>query len=115
MAQYLALIYENEASWATVDEATYSRILGDHMSFIEKNADSIVGGEALEPSSTATFLRTNASGEVVVTDGPFAETKEALGGYYLLEAPDLDAALALAKKIPAEFGGVEVRPIRKMS
>jgi hypothetical protein len=115
MAQYLALIYENEASWATVDETTYSRIHGDHMKFIETNAASIVGGEALEPSSTATFLRTNASGEVVVTDGPFAETKEALGGFYLLEAPDLDAALALAKLIPAEFGGVEVRPIRKMS
>jgi hypothetical protein len=115
MAQYLALIYENEASWATVDEETYSRIHGAHMKFGENNASSIVGGEALEPSSTATFLRTNASGEVVVTDGPFAETKEVLGGFYLIEAPDLDAALAIAKQIPAEFGGVEVRPIRKMS
>jgi hypothetical protein len=115
MAQYLALIYENEASWATADEETYNRIHGNHMKFGENNGASLVGGEALEPSSTATFLRTNASGEVVVTDGPFAETKEVLGGFYLIEAPDLDAALAIAKQIPAEFGGVEVRPIRKMS
>jgi hypothetical protein len=85
------------------------------MKFGENNGASLVGGNALEPSSTATFLRTNASGEVVVTDGTFAETKEVLGGYYLIEAPDLDAALAIAKQIPAEFGGVEVRPIRTMS
>jgi hypothetical protein len=115
MAQYLALIYENEASWANADEETYNRIHGAHMKFGENNGASLVGGEALEPSDTATFLRTNAKGEVVVTDGPFAETKEVLGGFYLIEAPDLDAALAIAKQIPAEFGGVEVRPVRKMS
>jgi hypothetical protein len=57
-------------------------------------------------------VRLGADGEPVVTDGPFAETKEALGGYYLIEAADLDEALALAKQIPAPFGGVEVRPIR---
>jgi hypothetical protein len=114
MAEYLALIYENEASWATADEETYKRILGGHMSFGENNGASLRGGNALEASATATTLRTNAAGEVVVTDGPFAETKEALGGYYLFEAPDLDAALAIAKQIPAEFGGVEVRPIRPM-
>lgn len=64
---------------------------------------------------TATSLRRNSSGEIVATDGPFAETKEALGGYYVIEADDLDAALAVAKQVPAHFGGVEVRPIREMN
>ena len=65
----------------------------------------------MEPTTTATSIRTSLGGDVTVTDGPFAETKEALGGYYLIEAPDLDAAIALAKKVPARFGGVEVRPV----
>ena len=63
---------------------------------------------------TATSIRKNASGQSVTTDGPFAETKEAIGGYYVIEADDLDAALAVAKEVPANFGGVEVRPIRDM-
>jgi hypothetical protein len=64
---------------------------------------------------TATSIRTSATGETVTTDGPFAETKEAIGGYYLVEADDLDAAIAIAKDIPAPFGGIEVRPVRDMS
>jgi hypothetical protein len=114
MAQYLVLIYENEESWANADEATGNRILGEHNSFGEKHGASLRGGNALEPSMTATSIRKNASGESVTTDGPFAETKEAIGGYYLIEAADLDAALAVAKDVPANFGGVEVRPIREM-
>jgi hypothetical protein len=66
----------------------------------------ILGGNALQPTATATSVRGD-----VVTDGPFAETKEALGGYYLVEASDLDQALAIGKLCPAPFGGVEVRPI----
>jgi hypothetical protein len=77
-----------------------------HNKFGAENKDAIVGGEALQPTSTATSIRGG-----VVTDGAFAETKEALGGYYLIEAADLDAALAIAKQVPAEFGGVEVRPL----
>ncbi|HEY5092484.1 MAG TPA: YciI family protein [Acidimicrobiales bacterium] len=115
MTQYLVLIYENEQSWANADEATYGRILGEHNSFGEKNGASLRGGNALESTMTATSLRKNASGEIVATDGPFAETKEALGGYYVIEADDLDAALAVAKQVPANFGGVEVRPIREMN
>lgn len=114
MAQYLVLIYENEESWADVDEATAGRIMGEHGSFGEKNNALIRGGNALEPSSTATSLRKNAAGEMVITDGPFAETKEAIGGYYVIEAADLDAAIAVAKQVPATFGGVELRPIRDM-
>jgi hypothetical protein len=66
----------------------------------------------LQPSATATSVRRDASGRVTVTDGAFAETKEALGGYYVIEADDLDEALAVAKQVPAPFGGVEVRPVR---
>ena len=68
------------------------------------------GGEALHPTASATTVRVR-DGEVVATDGPFAETKEALGGYYLIEAADLDEAIAIAKDCPARFGGVEVRPV----
>jgi hypothetical protein len=114
MAQYLVLIYENEESWANVDEATYGRIHAEHNDFGKKHGASLRGGNALEPSMTATSIRKNASGEPVTTDGPFAETKEAIGGYYVIEADDLDAALAIAQEVPANFGGVEVRPIRVM-
>ena len=65
----------------------------------------------LEPTATATSVRSDGAGGFTVTDGPFAETKEALGGYYLITADDLDAAIAIAKQVPAPFGGVEVRPV----
>ena len=84
------------------------------MSYTQELAESgaLKGGEALEPTQTATTVRVRA-GETLLTDGPFAETKEVLGGFYLVEAPDLDAALALAARIPAvRMGGsVEVRPV----
>ena len=112
MAQYLVLIYSNEASWATTDDDFAKKVMDGHNNFGAKHGASLRGGEALEPSSTATTIRTNDSGAVVTTDGPFAETKEALGGFYLVEADDLDAAIAIAKDIPAPFGGVEVRPVR---
>jgi hypothetical protein len=70
-----------------------------------------VGGEGLQPSSTATTVQIQEAGEPIVSDGPFAETKEQLGGYYLLDCPDLDAALAWAKRIPMPGGTVEVRPV----
>jgi hypothetical protein len=115
MAQYLVLIYSNEASWATTDDDFSKKIMDGHNRFGEKHGASLRGGNALEPSMSSTSIRTKDSGESVTTDGPFAETKEALGGYYLIEADDLDAAIAIAKDIPAPFGGVEVRPIRDMS
>jgi hypothetical protein len=70
-----------------------------------------LGGEGLQPSSTATTVRIQASGDPLVSDGPFAETKEQLGGYYLLDCKDLDEALAWAKRIPMPGGTVEVRPV----
>jgi hypothetical protein len=111
MAQYLILIYGDEARWAGAGDAINERAMKGHTKFGEDNAAALLGGNALQPTSTATSIRTGDSGEVSVTDGPFAETKEALGGYYLVEAADLDAAIAIAKEVPAEFGGVEVRPI----
>jgi len=111
MAQYLVLLYGDEARWAAEGAEISERAMKAHMAFGEANHDAIVGGNALQPTSTATSIRGGDGSEFSVTDGPFAETKEALGGYYLIEAPDLDAAIAIAKQVPAEFGGVEVRPI----
>ena len=112
MAEYLILIYEDENALENADPATTQQIRKDHQVFGERNAASLRGGNALQATATATAVRRERSGDVVVTDGAFAETKEALGGYYLVEAADLDEALALAKQVPARFGGVEVRPIR---
>lgn len=110
MSKYLVLIYEDEKSWVDADETVWNRIMAAHNTFGENNGAAMKDGQALQPTSTATSIRRDGH-DFAVTDGPFAETKEALGGYYLIEAADLDAAIAIAKQVPAEFGGVEVRPI----
>ncbi len=112
MAEYLVLIYEDEAGWENADADTTDRILTEHRAFVAGHGQALRGGHALEPVATATTLRRDATGEMVITDGPFAETKEALGGFYLIDAADLDEALGIARRVPAPFGGVEVRPIR---
>src|ERR1700688_1270478 len=96
MAEYLVLIYSNEASWAGTDDDFSKKIMDGHNKFGEKNGASLRGGEALQPSMTAASIRTDAAGKAVTTDGPFAETKEAIGGFYVIEADDLDAAIAIA-------------------
>ena len=109
MAQYLILIYENEESYAQATEADFNAVMAAHNRFAEQVVElgaTLSGGNALQPSTTATSIRSD-----IVTDGPFVETKEALGGYYLIDAADLDQALAVAKLCPAPYGGVEVRPI----
>ncbi len=106
MASYLILIYEKETE---LTEADVAELMGLHNAFpaaVGRLGGKLVGGKALQPASTATSIRGD-----VVTDGPFVETKEALGGYYLIEADDLDHALRIAKECPAPRGGVEVRPI----
>jgi hypothetical protein len=114
VAEYLILIYGDEAAEATLGEAELGEIMAGHNTFAEHNGPALRGGNALTPSETATTIRRDGD-TVAVTDGPFLETKEALGGYYLIEAADLDAALAIAKQVPFGTGsGVEVRPIRKM-
>ncbi len=109
MSQYMILIYEDEASYATATPEVMGEVMEAHNAFaagVEQHGAKLLGGEALQNTSTATSLR---GGEV--TDGPFVETKEALGGFYLIDAPDLDTALAVGKLCPARFGGVEVRPV----
>ena len=106
MAQYLILIYERETE---LSEAEIEELTTQHNNFshqVEALGGKIVGGQALQPTVTATSIRKD-----VVTDGPFVETKEALGGFYLVEADDLDQALKIGKACPAPRGGVEVRPI----
>jgi hypothetical protein len=113
MAEYLILIYGDESALDALDPAgAGGQMMKEHVVFGESNAASLRGGNALQRTSTATSLRKDSSGNFAVTDGAFAETKEALAGYYLIEAADLDEALALAKQVPALHGGVEVRPIR---
>lgn len=112
MADYLVLIYEDESRWENADPETFGQILANHRAFGEKYRGSIRGGNALQPTAAATSIRNDASGASTITDGAFAETKEALGGYYLIEAADLDEAMRIARDVPAPFGGVEVRPIR---
>jgi hypothetical protein len=114
MSQYLILIYGDEASWDEAGSPEFiSQVHKEHAAFQQANTGAVRAGEALHRTGTATSIRKDASG-VTVTDGPFAETKEALGGFYLVEAADLDEAISIAKQVPAPFGGVEVRPIRSV-
>ena len=110
--QFLLLIYENEQRFAQgYDPAEFE----EYRAFGEKHSSAIKGGNALQPTETAQTIRVR-DGRPLATDGPFAETKEQLGGFYLVEAPDRAAAAAMAAKIPAaRFGCVEVRPIMTFS
>jgi hypothetical protein len=113
MSEYLILIYEDEKGYADADEKLMSEVMEAHNRFAEQVVEhgaTLVGGNGLQPTATATSVRGD-----LVTDGPFAETKESLGGYYLIEAADLDKALEIAKLCPAQFGGVEVRPVMDYS
>jgi hypothetical protein len=113
MPQYLCLIYTNEADDTQRSEADMKQMMGRYFAFNDelKAAKKYVGGDALMPTQTATTVRIR-DGKTLTTDGPFAETKEQLGGYYLIEADDLDDAIAWGAKIPAaEHGSIEVRPV----
>jgi hypothetical protein len=111
VSKYVILIHEDEQSYADASQEVWDEIMKEHETFSEMAGDALLGGEALQPTSTATSIRKDVGGQVTVTDGPFAEVKEALGGYYIVEAADLDAAIAIAQHVPARFGGVEVRPV----
>ncbi|MGW4641496.1 YciI family protein [Sphaerisporangium sp. NPDC004334] len=112
MAKYLVLIYEDEASYAAATREDHDRVYKEHVVFAENNGPKLLGGDALHPTGTATSIRRDSSGEFLVTDGAFVETKEAICGYYLIDAADLDEAIAVAKQVPAPYGGVEVRPVQ---
>jgi hypothetical protein len=111
--QYAVLIYENESTAAQPGTPEADEVFQRYWSFTEDiTAEGVnKGGEALHPTSEATTVRIR-DGELQVTDGPFAETKEQLGGFYLIEADDLDQAISIAARIPAsETGSVELRPV----
>ncbi|HVW86678.1 MAG TPA: YciI family protein [Bryobacteraceae bacterium] len=111
--QYLMTIYTNEAADAQASPEEMNTVMGEYYAFTNevKDRKAYIGGNALQPTATATTVRVR-DGKTLTTDGPFAETKEQLGGYYLLDCKDLDEAIGFAAKIPgARAGCVEVRPI----
>jgi hypothetical protein len=113
--QYLLLIYEEEKRFANLSKPDLNAEVAEYQAFGKEFAKSIQGGNALQATSAATTVRLR-NGKRLITAGPFAETKEQLGGYYLVEAAHLDEALAMAAKIPGgRFGSIEVRPIMKFS
>jgi hypothetical protein len=111
--QYLLMIYQNEVEYAKLDAETSQKMMEEYGKFTQSiiQSGNFKAGDRLRPTTTATTVRVR-DGKTLTTDGPFAETHEQLGGYYLIEAKDLDAALAIAARIPsARFGSIEVRPI----
>jgi len=113
MQQYLLLIYDTEAAWNAVSEANRQKMYGQYMQLTQdlQNSGKFKSAHQLQPVGTAATVRIR-DGKKTVTDGPFAETKEQLGGYYLVEAKDRDEALAIAARIPSvNLGCVEVRPV----
>lgn len=114
--RYMLMIYTPEEYYATLDETAMGELMAGYGKFGAEleAAGACLGSERLQPVSTATTVRVR-NGDRSATDGPFAETKEQLGGYYLIEAADLDEAMAWAAKIPsATYGSIEVRPIWEM-
>ena len=111
--KYLLLIYEDEQAFAGISEAEQGQIFDEYMTYSKdiKKKGHYISGEALQPVATATTVRVR-NGKPITTDGPFAETREQLGGFYMVEARDLDEAIGLAARIPSSrTGSIEVRPI----
>ncbi|MGE0060065.1 MAG: YciI family protein [Dehalococcoidia bacterium] len=111
--QYILLIYGDQSSAESMSKDDMDTMMTEYGAYTGEiqQSGAMVAGEALHPTSTATTVKVR-DGKTVTTDGPFAETKEQLGGYYVVEAPDLAAAIELAARCPgAKYGSVEVRPI----
>lgn len=111
--KYLCLIYENEKNWETMPQSDAEAIMKEYFAFTEdiRKNGKYVAGEALQPTPTATTVRVR-NGKTSTTDGPFVETKEQLGGFYLIDAKDLNDAIQVAARIPsARLGSIEVRPV----
>jgi hypothetical protein len=111
--KYLCLIYDNEKEWQKFPKDVQDKYMGEYTAFGDsiKKSGQYIGANQLQPTSTATVVRAR-NGKVSTTDGPYAETKEQLGGYYLIEAKDLNDAIKVAARIPsARVGSIEVRPI----
>jgi hypothetical protein len=115
--QYLLLIYGDEAGWIDMDPAGRAETMAAYGTFTEsiRQSGNLVDGSELAPTTTATTVRVR-DGVALTTDGPFAETKEQLGGYYVVDCADLDEALAIAARIPgALHGSIEVRPTMEVT
>ena len=115
--KYLCLIYENEKNWETMPKEEADAVMGEYFTFTDglRSSGRYVAGEALQPTPTATTVRVRG-GKISTTDGPFAETKEQLGGFYMINARDLNEAIQVASKIPsARIGSIEVRPVMDFS
>jgi hypothetical protein len=111
--QYLLAIYRSEAELGKLSQADRKQMMADYGAFTQSIIQSghFKAGDGLQPSTTATTVRVR-DGKILTTDGPFAETREQLGGYYLVEAKDLDTAIGIAARIPgAKSGSIEVRPV----
>jgi hypothetical protein len=111
--QYLLMIYSNEQEFAAMGAAALTTMTQEYAEFTKSivQAGNLKAADRLKPTATASTVRVR-NGKVLITDGPFAETREQLGGYYLVEAKNLDEALAMAARIPgARYGSIEVRPI----
>jgi len=114
--EYLMMIYSRESDWAALSEEARGALYKDYYEFTEgiRKSGHYKGGNPLQPVATATTVRVR-DGKAMSTDGPFAETREQLGGYYLVDAADRDEATSIAARIPgARLGSIEVRPIQKM-
>jgi hypothetical protein len=110
MGKYVVLLYQDEATLDQYTDTQRADLLAQHGGFQAKHGDAIVLGDALQRTATARSVQVD-DGSMAVTDGPFVETKEALGGFYVIEAADLDEAIAIAADVPAPHGGVEIRPV----
>ena len=111
--RYILLIYSREADWTGLSDAEKGAMIGEYRAFTEsiRKSGHYQAGDGLEPTTTATTVRLR-NGKAMTTDGPFAETREQLGGYYVIRAKDLDEASAIAARVPgAAVGAIEVRPI----
>ncbi len=110
MSEYVVLLYQDESRSDHLTDAERADLLAQHGAFQEKHGAAIKAGDALQRAASARTIQVG-DGSMAVTDGPFVETKEALGGFYVIEAADLDEAIAIASDVPAPHGGVEVRPV----
>ncbi len=111
--KYMLLIHDSEKMWSTLSQDEQQQIMADYRRFSDeiKASGQYLAGSQLQPTSAATSVRVR-NGKRVVTDGPFAETREQLGGYYLVDAKDLDEAIGLAERLPsAKLGTIEIRPL----
>jgi hypothetical protein len=114
--RYILLIYDAESQWASMSEQQRGQMFQEYMTFTEgiKKSGHYVAGDPLQPTATSTTVRVR-NGKTASTDGPFAETREQLGGYYIVNASNLDEATGIAARIPsARIGSIEIRPIMEV-